>query len=59
MTAFCLYIPVLNGIKKNEKIQGYRELITNVVKGIDPYKNFNDYLALAKKKIFSSAPNTR
>lgn len=43
-----LYTLFLNGIKKNEKIQDI-ELITNVVKGINPYKNYDDYLALAKE----------
>ncbi|MES2748116.1 MAG: tagaturonate reductase [Bacteroidota bacterium] len=44
-----LYTLFLNGIKKNEKIQDI-ELITNVVKGINPYKNFDDFLALAHEE---------
>lgn len=44
-----LYTLFLNGIKKNEKIQ-HIELITNVVAGINPYKNFDDFLALAKEE---------
>ena len=44
-----LYTLFLKGVKKGEEIQ-HQELITNVVKGIDPYKNFNDYLSLAKEE---------
>jgi tagaturonate reductase len=44
-----LYTLFMNGIKKNEKIQDI-ELITNVVKGINPYRDFDDYLALAKEE---------
>ncbi|MFN3754690.1 tagaturonate reductase [Flavobacterium sp.] len=44
-----LYTLFLNGIKKGEKIQDI-ELITNVVAGINPYKEYDDYLALAKEE---------
>lgn len=44
-----LYTLFLNGIKKGEKIQEI-DLITNVVAGINPYKNFSDYLDLAKEE---------
>lgn len=42
-----LYTLFLNGVKKGEKIQEI-ELITNVVKGINTYTHFQDYLDLAK-----------
>jgi tagaturonate reductase len=44
-----LYTLFMNGIKKGEKIQDI-ELITNIVKGINPYTDFADYLALAKEE---------
>ena len=44
-----LYTLFMNGIKKGEKIQDI-ELITNIVKAINPYTNFADYLALAKEE---------
>ncbi len=44
-----LYTLFMNGIKKGEKIQDI-QLITNVVKAINPYSNFADYLALAKEE---------
>ena len=44
-----LYTLFLNGIKSGEEIQT-KELITNIVKGIDPYKNFDEYLELAKEE---------
>lgn len=44
-----LYTLFLNGIKKGEKIQDI-DLITNVVKGINPFKNYADYLDLAKEE---------
>lgn len=44
-----LYTLFMNGIKKGEKIQDI-QLITNVVKGINPYTDFADYLALAKEE---------
>ena len=44
-----LYTLFMNGIKKGEKIQNI-ELISNIVKAINPYSNFADYLALAKEE---------
>ena len=44
-----LYTLFMNGIKKGEKIQDI-ELITNIVKAINPYTQFADYLALAKEE---------
>ncbi|PRP68054.1 tagaturonate reductase [Nonlabens agnitus] len=44
-----LYTLFLKGIKKGEEIQ-HQELMTNIVKGVDPYKNFADYLSLAKEE---------
>ena len=44
-----LYTLFMSGIKKGEKIQDI-ELITNIVKAINPYTNFADYLALAKEE---------
>jgi tagaturonate reductase len=44
-----LYTLFMNGIKKGEKIQDI-ELITNIVKAINPYTDFDDYLALAKEE---------
>ena len=44
-----LYTLFMNGIKKGEKIQDI-QLITNVVKGVNPYTDFADYLALAKEE---------
>ena len=38
----------MNGIKKGEKIQDI-QLISNIVKAINPYSDFADYLALAKE----------
>jgi tagaturonate reductase len=43
-----LYTLFMNGIKKGEKIQDI-ELITNIVKAVNPYTDFADYLALAKE----------
>lgn len=43
-----LYTLFMNGIKKGEKIQDI-QLISNIVKAINPYSNFADYLALAKE----------
>ncbi|UPQ78828.1 tagaturonate reductase [Flavobacterium azooxidireducens] len=42
-----LYTLFMNGVKKGEKIHDI-ELITNVVQGINTYKNFQEYLDLAK-----------
>lgn len=44
-----LYTLFMNGIKKSEKIQDI-ELITNIVKTINPYTEFANYLALAKEE---------
>ena len=44
-----LYTLFMNGIKKGEKIQDI-ELITNIVKAINPYTAFADFLALAKEE---------
>jgi tagaturonate reductase len=43
-----LYTLFMNGIKKGEKIQDI-ELITNIVKAINPYSDFADYISLAKE----------
>jgi tagaturonate reductase len=43
-----LYTLFMNGIKKGDKIQDI-ELIANIVKAINPYTDFADYLALAKQ----------
>lgn len=44
-----LYTLFLNGIKNGKEIQT-KELINNIVKGIDPYQNFEEYLDLAKEE---------
>lgn len=44
-----LYTLFMNGIKKGEKIQEI-ELITNVVQGINPYKEYDDFITLAKEE---------
>ncbi len=44
-----LYTLFMNGIKKGEKIQDI-ELITNVVKGINPYTDYEAFLVLAKEE---------
>ncbi|TDE01275.1 tagaturonate reductase [Flavobacterium hiemivividum] len=44
-----LYTLFMNGIKKGDKIQDI-ELITNIVKAINPYTDFAAYLALAKEE---------
>jgi tagaturonate reductase len=43
-----LYTLFMNGIKKGEKIEDI-QLISNIVKAINPYNDFADYLALAKE----------
>lgn len=43
-----LYSLFLNGVKNNQKIQDIY-LIDNIVKCVNPYKDFQDYLALAKE----------
>lgn len=42
-----LYNLFMKGIWQGEEIQE-KELISNIVKGVDPYKDFNGYLELAK-----------
>lgn len=44
-----LYTLFMKGIKKGKEIQEI-ELISNIVKGVDPYADFNDYLSLAKEE---------
>ena len=44
-----LYTLFLKGIQKGEEIQK-TELITNIVKGINPYSDFQQYLHLAKEE---------
>ena len=44
-----LYTLFMKGIKNGVETQE-KELITNIVKGVDPYANFDDYLALAKEE---------
>jgi len=44
-----LYTLFMKGVKKGEEIQD-KQLVTNIVKGVDPYVNFNDYLSLAKEE---------
>ncbi|MFI0430306.1 tagaturonate reductase [Mariniflexile sp. HMF6888] len=43
-----LYTLFMKGVKKGDEIQEV-ELISNIVKAVDPYANFNDYLSLAKE----------
>ena len=43
-----LYTLIMKGVKKGEVIQEI-ELISNIVKGIDPYANFDGYISLAKE----------
>lgn len=44
-----LYTLFMKGVKKGEEIQE-KELISNIVKAIDPYASFQEYLALAKEE---------
>jgi len=44
-----LFTLFMKGIKDGEEIQE-KDLITNIVKGVDPYTDFNDYLSLAREK---------
>ncbi len=44
-----LYTLFMKGIQKGKEIQ-QKELISNIVKGINPYVNFKDYLDLAKEE---------
>mgnify|MGYP001826767167 CR=1 FL=1 len=43
-----LYTLFMKGVKKGKEIQDI-ELISNIVKGVNPYTNFTDYLNLAKE----------
>ena len=43
-----LYTLFMKGVKKGKEIQEIK-LIDNIVKGVDPYTHFNDYLSLAKE----------
>ena len=42
-----LYTLFMKGVKKGKEIQDI-ELISNIVKGVNPYANFDEYLNLAK-----------
>lgn len=44
-----LYTLFLKGVQKGEKIQ-HKELITNIVKGVNPYADFSNYINLAKEE---------
>lgn len=44
-----LYTLFMKGVKKGEEIQDI-QLISNIVKAVDPYANFNDYLSLAREE---------
>jgi tagaturonate reductase len=44
-----LYTLFMKGVKKGKEIQE-NELITNIVKAVDPYASFQEYLALAKEE---------
>ncbi|MDX6191788.1 tagaturonate reductase [Flavobacterium sp. Fl-318] len=44
-----LYTLFMKGVKKGQEIQE-KELITNIVKAIDPYASFQDFLALAREE---------
>ena len=44
-----LYTLFMNGVKKNEKIQEI-ELVKNIVKGINPFTNYQAFLDLAKEE---------
>lgn len=44
-----LYTLFTKGIRDGKEIEEI-ELITNIVKGIDPYKNFEEFLSLAKEE---------
>lgn len=43
-----LYTLFTKGIKNGKAVEE-KELITNIVKGVNPYSNFQDYLSLAKE----------
>ena len=44
-----LYTLFIKGIKDGKEVEG-KELITNIVKGVDPYTDFDQYLQLAKEE---------
>lgn len=44
-----LYTLFMKGVKKGQEIQEI-ELIDNIVKAVDPYANFNDYLSIAREE---------
>lgn len=44
-----LYTLFTKGIKEGQEVEE-KELITNIVKGIDPYADFHDFLDLAKEE---------
>lgn len=44
-----LYTLFMKGVKKGEEIQDI-ELISNIVKAVDPYANFEDYLSVAREE---------
>lgn len=44
-----LYTLFMKGIKQGKEIQDI-ELISNIVKGVDPYTDYDDYLSLAKEE---------
>ncbi|WNH09116.1 tagaturonate reductase [Thalassobellus suaedae] len=44
-----LYTLFMKGVKKGEEIQDI-ELISNIVKAVDPYANFKDYLSIAREE---------
>jgi tagaturonate reductase len=44
-----LYTLFMKGVKKGEEIQEI-ELISNIVKAVDPYANFSDYLSIAREE---------
>lgn len=44
-----LYTLFMKGVEKGKEIQKH-ELISTIVKGVDPYANFNEFFALAKEE---------
>lgn len=44
-----LYTLFMKGVKKGQEIQEIK-LIDNIVKAVDPYANFNDYLSIAREE---------
>tara|TARA_R110002050_G_scaffold273113_1_gene417095 strand:- start:111050 stop:112498 length:1449 start_codon:yes stop_codon:yes gene_type:complete len=44
-----LYTLFMKGVKKGQEIQDI-ELVSNIVKAVDPYANFNDYLSIAREE---------